>query len=186
PQDGECRPRPDARVGEQAVQLVDAGDRLAVERDQQVPFLETGALRRAVLLDPGDQDAGVARQAVVTDQAALQRYVLPGHADVSAADGAVLDQAAGDELHRVDGDGEADSLRRQDDRRVDADDLSRRVDQRPARIPGVERGIRLDDVVDQTARRRAQRPTQGADHARGDGALEAVRVADRHDQLPRA
>ena len=40
----------------------------------------------------GDQDAGVARQSVVAHQGAVQRDILPGHADIGAADRSVLDR----------------------------------------------------------------------------------------------
>ena len=83
-----------------------------------------------------------------------------------------------DALGRVGGDGEADALRRQDDRRVDADDVARRIDQRPAGIAGIERGIGLDDVVEQTSRLAAHRAAERADDARGHRMLESVRAAD--------
>ena len=85
------------------------------------------------------------------DQRRGQRDGLHRDADPAPADAAVADQAAGDELGRVDRDREADPLRRQDDRRVDADHLAPRVDQRAARVAGVQRRVGLEDVVDQPA-----------------------------------
>src|SRR5206468_11852400 len=52
------------------------------------------------------------------------------------------------------------------------------------RIAGVERGVRLDDAVDEPPRRRTQRPAECAHHPRCHRALKAVRVTDRDRQLP--
>src|SRR5260370_31012496 len=85
---------------------------------------------------------------------------------------------ARDQLGAVDRDGEADSLRGQDDRGVDADNLAARVDQRSARVAGIECGVGLDDVVDQAARPGAERSSECADYPRGDRALKAVRISN--------
>ena len=58
-----------------------------------------------------------------------------------------------------------------------------RVDQRPARVAGVERGVGLHHVVDQAPAGAAQRAAEGADDARRHRALEAVWVADGDRQL---
>ena len=63
------------------------------------------------------------------------------------------------------------------------------VDQRAAGVARIERGVRLDDVVDQPpgpARPRGQGAPQGRDDACRDRAGEAVRVADGHYQLSHA
>ena len=75
-------------------------------------------------------------------------------------------------------DREADPLRGQDDRGVHADDLRGGVDEGASGVPGVQRGIGLDDVVDEPARARSKGPAQRAHHTRGHGVLEPVRVAD--------
>ena len=59
-------------------------------------------------------------------------------------------------LGRGERDGEAHALARQYGGGVDADRRAAVVDERPARVAGVERGIRLDHVVDQPARAGAQ------------------------------
>ena len=41
-------------------------------------------------------------------------------------------------------------------------------------------------LIDETPRLRAQRSPERADHARGDGMLKAIRVADRDRDLPDA
>src|SRR5205823_5093284 len=48
----------------------------------------------------------------------------------------------------------------------------------------IQRGVGLDHVVDQPPADGAERAAQRAHDARGDGTLEAERVADRDDQLP--
>jgi hypothetical protein len=62
----------------------------------------------------------------------------------------------------------------------------RAVGERAARVAGVERGVGLDHVVDDAAWRagaRRQRAAERRDDAGRDRAGEAVRVADRDDEL---
>jgi hypothetical protein len=85
----------------------------------------------------------------------------------------------------VDRDGEAEPDA--GDGRIDPDDASAAVGERAARVPGVQRGVGLDDVLDDAAgglhRKRA---AEGAHHARGDRPGEAHRIPDRDDELPHA
>jgi len=60
-------------------------------------------------------------------------------------------------------------------------------DQRAARVPGIEGGVGLDDIVHDphiAAGPGRQGPTQGTHHAGSDAAGQAKGVADRHHQLP--
>lgn len=77
-------------------------------------------------------------------------------------------------------------LRAHDNGGVDADDLGARTHERPARIAGIERGVRLDDVADQPAVLGAERAPDGTDDPGGHGRLEAERVADGDGDLARA
>ena len=86
-------------------------------------------------------------------------------------------------LRRVGGDRKADALRAHDHRGVDADDLAARGDQRAARIAGIERGVGLDDVVDQAARSRAQRAAERRHDAGRHRRFEAERIADGDHEL---
>ena len=130
------------------------------------PTVKTGELRAIPVLDIRD--------------------VVAGDSDIAAAYLAVLDQMPCDELGAVDGNREADSLRGQDNRRVDADYLAARVDQRSAGVAGIQRGVGLDNVVDQSARSRSERSSKRTHHARGNGALEAVRISNRYGELTHA
>ena len=80
----------------------------------------------------------------------------------------------------VDRDGKADAARTRADRRVDADHLAARVDQRPAAVAEIDRGVGLDVVVEA---RIEQLAADEADHADGHRVLVAERVADRADPL---
>ena len=139
--------------------------------------------RGGILLDGVDENAGALPQLVEARDAFVDGDVLPGHADVAAPDAALLDQPAGDELGRLAADGEADALRRGDDRGVDADDLAARVEQRAAGVAGIERRVGLQDVVDQPAGAGGEGAAERADDAGGDGVVEAERIADGDGDL---
>ena len=81
----------------------------------------------------------------------------------------------------VDRDREAEPDTR--DGRVDPDDPSASVGERSARVPGVERGVGLDDVLDDAAGLHREGAAEGADHPRRDRPREPHRVADRDDEL---
>ena len=53
----------------------------------------------------------------------------------------------------------------------------------PPELPGIQRGVGLDHVVDQATGIRPQRPAQSADHARRHRRLESVGRADRDHDL---
>ena len=150
------------------------------------PSRRPGGRRRTVRLHRHDEHAGRHRELVRARDRARNRHVLPGDADVAAADAAVANQPRRDEPRGVARDREAQALRRQNHRRVDADHLAARRHQRTAGVAGVERRVGLDDVVHQPARPRAQRSAERADDAGGHRVVEAVRVADGDRDLPDA
>ena len=99
-----------------------------------------------------------------------------------------LQEASSADGHRddlVDGDGEADALRAGADGHVDADHLAVDVQQRPARVAGIDAGVGLDQVVVELGVAHLDRAVQRADDAAGDRVLVAVGVADRDDRLAR-
>ncbi len=73
------------------------------------------------------------------------------------------------------------------DRRVDPDQFAVHVDQRPAGVAGVDRGVGLDGVEHGVlvagVAAGGDRTVQRADDAGGDGAFEPQRRPDRHDVL---
>ena len=99
------------------------------------------------------------------------------------------DQLRDDLLHRVGRHREADAdvagraVRRRD-LRVDADHLRLVVEQRAARVAGVDGRVGLDDVVDREAVRRRDRALlHGTDDAGGGGPVEPERIPDRDDRI---
>ena len=75
----------------------------------------------------------------------------------------------------VDGNGEADALAARIDGGVDADHLAAEVEERPAAVAGIDRGVGLDEVV---VGARADGAAFGADDSEGDRVAEAERIAD--------
>ena len=70
------------------------------------------------------------------------------------------------------------------DHRVDADDAAFDVEQRPAGVAGIDRGVGLDEIGEGAARfLRRNGTAEGGDDAGGDRAAEAERIADGDDGL---
>src|SRR5216683_1956159 len=166
------------------MKIVDAGSRVIVKADNDVPFAQSGIPCRAVYLKRHNKDSGLNVKVIVADDTARKRNVLSGQADITATDFTVAKQTAGNELGCINRSGEGDSLGRHNHRRVDANHLSARVNQWPTRIAGIECGISLNHSVHQSARLRAQRTPKRAYHSGRHAVLEAVRIADGHYQLP--
>ena len=53
----------------------------------------------------------------------------------------------------------------------------------PPEFPGIQRGIGLNHLIDQPPGSRSERSPERADHAGGDGVMEAVRIANRDHEL---
>jgi hypothetical protein len=178
--DGERDGGTHAVLGEQAQQVVDAAHRQLAEGHHQIAFAQAGAVGRTPAFDRHDEDCRFGGQAEVAHHALQEGNGLAGDTDIAPTYAAVANQARGNELGGVDGDGKADALGGLNNGRVDADDLATRVQQRPTRIAGVQGSVGLDDVFDQPSGARWKGATEGAHHARGDRGLKAVRVADRN------
>ena len=119
-------------------------------------------------------------------QARRERPGARGDADPGAAHAAVAHQLATTTRRVValTGHGEPEPDAR--DRGVDPDDAPAAVDERAAGVARVERRVGLDHVVDHApgvAVADRQRAAERGDDARGHRAREAVRVADRDDEL---
>src|SRR5262245_28625107 len=183
PDDGEGRFHAYLLIGQHAVQFVDAWNGPVVISDDHVAFLHAGFRRGAAGFGRNHEHACLDLEVMMTHESAVKRDDLSRHADVAAAHASFFDQLGRDEFRRVDGGGKGDSLCGQNDRRVDADDLAARVDERPAGVPRVQGRVGLNNVVDQAARPRTQAASQRADHARGHRVLEAVWVPDGDREL---
>ncbi len=83
------------------------------------------------------------------------------------------------------GTGETDVLGRTEDGGVDPDDLAVGVEQRPAGVAEVDRGVGLDVVLEAPRGRVGgqARAVLGGDDAHRDGLVEVERIADGHDPL---
>ncbi len=77
---------------------------------------------------------------------------------------------------------EAPELRK--NRCVHPDHPSRRIQERPPGVAGIDRGVGLDHVGDFGLHVLRQAPVQRADQARGERLVQPVRVADREHRLP--
>jgi hypothetical protein len=110
-------------------------------------------------------------------------------ADLRAPHTAFADQGGDDRPGRL-VDGHRQSEPETGKRGVDADNAAATVDQRAARVSGIEGGVGLDDVLDQSLRTTPpadrQRAPETADDTGRDRAREAVRIADRDDELAHA
>src|SRR5581483_4933415 len=160
-----------------AGRVANAGDRAAAGR-----AVEAGARGAAAGLDALDGHAG--RHAELRGGARRDR--LDAHAEERVLRGAARDQLGGDRLHRVRRDREADACvvaRVAVDLRRDADHLAAEIEERPARVPVVDRRVGLDRVLDRGVVRRGDLAPEGADDPAGDGVVEPERVADRDDAV---
>ena len=147
---------------------------------------EAGLVGRAALFDALDEDAFFDRQVERLRQRRGDRAAFDPEVGV-------FDFAVGLELvdlvsGRVDRDREADAdvalaAAAGLDLGVDPDHFAGRVDQRAARVAGVDRRVGLDHVVDREPVGRLDLALQGGDDAAGDGAVEAERVADRDHRV---
>src|SRR5207302_1548414 len=94
PNDCEAGADADLIADQNLVQVVDASDRLAFERHDQITLAQSGPFGGAVLLNRNDEDAGLQRQTVKSDDPPVNRHVLPGDTDVTAADFSVFNKPA--------------------------------------------------------------------------------------------
>src|SRR5439155_4208223 len=117
------------------------------------------------------------------NQHTMYRRVLARTTDTSPPDPSIFNQPARDEFRRIDGNRKANSLGRPDHGGIDSDDVTVRRDQRSPGIARIQRGIGLDNVIDQPAGLRSERTAERAHHTGRDGRLKAIGVANGNDQL---
>src|SRR2546429_1730041 len=163
----------------EALEMLVVLDWRAVERDDHVVLRQARHRGGAPRVDAGDHRAARVPQAERLRE--LRRERLQRDADPATRDLAAVDELARHALDHVGGDREADALARRDDRGVDPDDLAAQVHERPARVAGIDRRVRLDEVL--VGRDADVRPPRRAHDADGDRLVEPERVTDRDRPL---
>ena len=121
---------------------------LAVELDDHIAGWIRAVVDRTALDHAGDEGAFGGGHAEAFGDLVGDR--LDANAEPAAAGLAELLELIDDVDGKLRGDREADADRAaggRDDGRVDADHLAIHVEQRPARIAAVDRGVGLDEVV---------------------------------------
>src|ERR1041385_4953078 len=166
------------------MQRINGRDRLPVEGDHDVALAQAGPLGGTASDDGNDQHTAGRGQLVMPHRPAMQRHILSAYTDMTPAHFAFLDQPAGDVFGGVYADGKTEALRWEDHRRVHADNLTARIDQRPSGVSGVQRGVGLDNIVHQPARVGAERAAQGADNAGRHGTdRKSTRLKSSHGYI---
>src|SRR5581483_1996908 len=96
------------------MQIINAGDGLGSESENDVALAQAGALCRTAILHGEHHGPRLFREVIKAHDTAMNRNGLSGDPDIASADAAIAQQAASHEFCRVDSDGEANSLRGQD------------------------------------------------------------------------
>ena len=91
-------------LGQNAVQLIDAGDWLVAVTDDNISFEDRSPLRRTASFNGDHQNPTLHRQVVIPYDTTMQGNVLTSQADVAAPDFAFLNELPGDKLRSVYGD----------------------------------------------------------------------------------
>mmetsp|Transcript_44509 Transcript_44509/g.141814 ORF Transcript_44509/g.141814 Transcript_44509/m.141814 type:complete len:235 (+) Transcript_44509:45-749(+) len=160
--------------------VVDAPDAAVVDLRQDVPRADAGLAPGAQALQPRD-DASLAAGKPLREAVLAEVEAKAGPLDV-----AVLQDARDPRGDRVARDGEADArggAAGRDDHGVHAHNLALAVEQRPAAVPGVDGGVRLDDAVDGPAASALHLPGDAADDPPAEAVLQAEGVAESEDAL---
>lgn len=166
------------------MEVVDAEYGLAVEFEQNVPVLNVGASSRPVWHDFGDHEGISASAPQAKDDAAVKLDCLAGDPEPAPAHAPVAHQAMRHVARGIDANREAETLRAANHCRVDADDASARVCERPPGVPGIEGSVSLNHTVDETPGGRAQSSSECANDAGRDRRVIAERIAHCDDNLP--
>src|SRR5512141_1666764 len=179
PEQPHVRGLPRLRRGHGLRQFMLVLDLLPGERDDHVAGTDPRLLRRAARRHVGHQRPAPAGNPQVLGR--LGGEPLDVDPEPSARHLPLVLQLLKDRLGELDRRGEPDPLSALDDRRVDPDDIALQVEEGAARVPGVDRGVGLDEVV---VRPGADDPSLGADDPRRHGVAKPERVADRKDPFP--
>src|SRR2546425_1256189 len=165
--------------------------RLAIHGDDAIAQDHAARARQLRAGEPGLRGGAVGlhlgqRHAVRHADGLVEALGDEGGADARLDGAPSRDELRHEPRDRVDRNREADPGRRParaEDRGADADEPAAGVEQRAARVSGIDGGVGLDDVADAPPARRAQLAPERAHHPRGEGMVEAERVTDRVDVL---
>ena len=178
-QHGDLHPLPDRVRKEALLQRLSIAERGAIDREDHVAGPQAALRCRAVLHHLDDAQCAALPEALGLDGRQLGRGAH--QAEVGAPHPPVMHQRVDDPVGRgIDGYGEAEAD--PGDRGVDPDDTAVAVGQRTPGVAWVECRVGLDDVLDQARGSPASRRHAAAERAhdaRGHGAREPERVADR-------
>src|SRR6185295_4550290 len=165
-----------------AIELNIGRDLLAIDRGNQVIFSQSGPGSRSSALGANDHHSlGISRQLVETAKIGVH---VPGlDAQIAPRHTAPVDKLGKYCLECIDRYRKAQPLRALEHKRVDANYLSLRVDQRPAGISRVYRGIRLQEVIELPAKSGS---TLGAYDAQGNRVVKSERVSDSDNPIAHA
>jgi hypothetical protein len=133
------------------MQNVNVRYRMTAESNNDVALLQAGSSTRTSGFDGNHQDAAVDEEIVPPNKPSMDRHVLTGYTDVSTTNSSILDQLPGNEFCRVDRSSETDTLGRQNNSSVYADDFTARGHQRTSGVARIQGGVGLNHIVDKPA-----------------------------------
>ena len=153
------------------------------EPDHDVTFDQSGNRGRTAGLDRLHSYARTLIEVVEQRHAPVERNGRTGHTEMAAPHATVLQKLWNHPFGDVDRHREADRLRAADDRGVDANHFTARVQQRSARVAWVQCGVGLNHIRDQASRAGTHAAAERADDPCRHRVFEAERIADRDCDL---
>src|SRR2546423_13347548 len=93
------------------MEVIDAGNRLAIKTDDHVAFAKSCPLRWTSFLDRHHNDSAFLRKVIKTHQPPMQRSALGFDADVAAPDSSISQQPRRNKFRSVDANGKTQTLR---------------------------------------------------------------------------
>src|SRR2546428_4070247 len=109
-------------------------------------------LSRTIRLKEKDKDRIIYWKVEKTNKAGRNSNFLPRQSDKAATNPTVADQVTGDIFGHVNRGGKTNALGRENDSRIDTDNLCSRVDKGSPRVARVQSSVSLNNVVEQSPR----------------------------------
>src|SRR3990170_1848198 len=176
---------------------IDAGDDVAAHRyaevpqtDEPLPTPQAGSIRRTTPNHVGDEktslrgDSGADLVQGFRIGRAYRPEIRP---QVGVRVPPPRDELGHHALDGAGGDGKSDAGRgpaRAVDHAVDPHHAASEIQERTSRVTGVDGGVSLNDLADEGPGRTLDDAAQRAHHARGQRAVEAEGIANRHHEPP--